>query len=444
VFAKNFSRFWFVTLLLKLLLAAVLPLSADEAYYWVWSKHLQLSYFDHPPLVSWLLALGSPFELIGNAVRWPGVILGHLTLLFWFLILRSRLKEEELHTWLLLVILSPVLGIGSILLTPDLPLIAFWSMSLFLFLRALESPKKTNYLLFGSALGLGFLSKYHIVIFLFAAISFLIAHKKLNQVRWSYLVYTFIGGLFFSIPVLVWNSQNEWSSFRFQLNHGLAGGKWEPYWSYSYILGQILTIFPVIFYWAARAKPNQEQTFLRHFSWIPLIFFLLTSFKAKVEINWPMMAYPAITALAVIATASLKNLARVTIAFWLLLYSLIVVQIQLDTFSGAPRKIKEPYLYDSVIANLDRYQPAYANTYQMASAVWYKTKKPFYKLREMSRVDFFDTFSQANPTESKFYLFRKDYDLIPKWLLDGYDIKVIDKVGNEFEVLEFNKKAGAF
>ena len=33
----------------------------DEAYYWLWSKNISLSYFDHPPLVSWSQALLSYF-----------------------------------------------------------------------------------------------------------------------------------------------------------------------------------------------------------------------------------------------------------------------------------------------------------------------------------------------------------------------------------------------
>ena len=34
----------------------------DEAYYWLWSKNIALSYFDHPPLVSWFQALLSFFS----------------------------------------------------------------------------------------------------------------------------------------------------------------------------------------------------------------------------------------------------------------------------------------------------------------------------------------------------------------------------------------------
>ena len=42
-------------ILLRGVMAGLLPLSADEAYYWLWSKHLAAGYFDHPPMIAWLI-----------------------------------------------------------------------------------------------------------------------------------------------------------------------------------------------------------------------------------------------------------------------------------------------------------------------------------------------------------------------------------------------------
>ena len=58
------SREWSVALVLltlvalvKVALAASWGLLADEAYYWVWSKELQVSYYDRPGATAWLIAL---------------------------------------------------------------------------------------------------------------------------------------------------------------------------------------------------------------------------------------------------------------------------------------------------------------------------------------------------------------------------------------------------
>ena len=61
---------------LRAIMAAALPLSADEAYYWLWSKHLAAGYFDHPPAIAWLIHAGT--ALFGDTplgVRFAGLVL---------------------------------------------------------------------------------------------------------------------------------------------------------------------------------------------------------------------------------------------------------------------------------------------------------------------------------------------------------------------------------
>ncbi|HMM61375.1 MAG TPA: glycosyl transferase, partial [Candidatus Rifleibacterium sp.] len=41
----------------RLFLSLYLDLTPDESYYWELSRRLDWSYFDHPPLVAWLIAL---------------------------------------------------------------------------------------------------------------------------------------------------------------------------------------------------------------------------------------------------------------------------------------------------------------------------------------------------------------------------------------------------
>src|SRR5437762_6193721 len=44
---------------LRLVAAAWTPLTFDEAYYWMWSKHLAGGYYDHPPMVALVIRLGT-------------------------------------------------------------------------------------------------------------------------------------------------------------------------------------------------------------------------------------------------------------------------------------------------------------------------------------------------------------------------------------------------
>src|SRR6202048_4198286 len=44
---------------LRLVAAAFTPITFDEAYYWMWSKHLAGGYYDHPPMVALVIRLGT-------------------------------------------------------------------------------------------------------------------------------------------------------------------------------------------------------------------------------------------------------------------------------------------------------------------------------------------------------------------------------------------------
>ena len=46
-------------LLARAVMAALVPLTADEAYYWLWSRHLDAGYLDHPPAIAWLIRAGT-------------------------------------------------------------------------------------------------------------------------------------------------------------------------------------------------------------------------------------------------------------------------------------------------------------------------------------------------------------------------------------------------
>ena len=52
-----FQVFVAILLLLKLGYSLVVPPRGDEAYYWLWGQHLELSYFDHAPFIGWAMAV---------------------------------------------------------------------------------------------------------------------------------------------------------------------------------------------------------------------------------------------------------------------------------------------------------------------------------------------------------------------------------------------------
>lgn len=415
---NEIKKIWWLSLLFKLVLSCVLPLSADEAYYWVWSNHLQLSYFDHPPMVSWLFWVGHLFESIGNAVRWPAVILGHATLLLWVGILQNILSVSRIKLWLYVVLFSPLLGFGSIIVTPDIPIVFFWSYSLWTFINALNSRSLKDYFLFGLALGLGFCSKYHIVLFIPCLLAYLSFEKKWSRVSLKGVTVTFFSGLIFSLPVLIWNIQNNFASFEFQLKHGLEKSAYNPEWTLGYLLGQIFIIFPVIIYAAIKSTRFPNTRVFSYFAWLPIGFFFLTSFRALVEANWPIIAYPAILALACIYGLT-KNQLRLYFVVFGSAYLAVIATLFVPSIRNINEKISEPYHMREIAHDIKGFNNIYGSSYQISSSLWYFTKKPVYKIRGISRFDFFDSLERGEPKSEEFYLVKKKTDHFPDWLTNN-------------------------
>lgn len=412
-----FAAFWAVTLLLKIGLSTLLPLAPDEAYYWVWSQNPQLSYFDHPGMVAWLFRLGHIFAGIPQGERIPAIILNHSLLLVWFEILRKLWNPDLTKTWLLLVVASPFLGLGSILVTPDSPVLFFVSMAIYCFIQQQRTQKIYWSALLGLSLGVGFCSKYHIVLLALSILLYVAFERKWKLIKpadWTLLI---VGGLIGCAPVLIWNAQNDFMSFKFQLNHGLGKSEWPPHWTGDYVVGQLLIFFPSLLFLFAKGFRFQK---LRLFFWIallPWVFFLFSSFRGAVQGNWPIVSYHAALVLVVAAHRSWAHL-KFLMIFWLVAEVFVVSQWVYPWWSTAPDKLREVHEIRSHIEELKAYRPLYGGSYQISSILWYYSDEPIYKLKGMSRFDYFDQLEAAVPTQTRFYVLRTIDERLPAWLAE--------------------------
>ena len=145
----------------RALMAAMVPLTADEAYYWLWSKHLDLGYMDHPPAIAWLIRAGT--LLLGNTplgIRASGIILSALATLFVWEAARTLLKNEaRAFTAALLFNLTLMIGVEMLAATPDTPSIATSAALLFCLARLQQGGNSKWWLWAGVAAGLSLLSK---------------------------------------------------------------------------------------------------------------------------------------------------------------------------------------------------------------------------------------------------------------------------------------------
>ncbi|MHB9155466.1 MAG: glycosyltransferase family 39 protein, partial [Endomicrobiales bacterium] len=175
--------FWLVNAaaaLLRLPLIGRLGLSGDEAHYWAYTRHLELSYFDHPPLISYLI---KAFTLVfGNtefAVRLPTVLIFFFATWLVFRLARDLYGEKAAFWSAVLLNVTPVFSfLGAVMTVPDAPLSLLWIVFVCLFYRTMQSGTASNWYILGAVLGFGMLSKYNAVLLVPSAFLFLAASEK--------------------------------------------------------------------------------------------------------------------------------------------------------------------------------------------------------------------------------------------------------------------------
>ncbi len=302
--------------ILRSAFAAVTELQADEAYYWVWSRSLAAGYFDHPPLVAALIRLST--ALLGHsewAVRLPAVLMGGGTIVAGTL-LASLLgaKPRALTALQLALFAFPLLHVAGAIITPDTPAVFFVTLSLVAgILCYRQSDRALWWILLGAACGLAMLSKYTAVVPCSVLLLALAMTRAPNG--WRAVMAGAIAAIILS-PVLVWNYHHDWVSFRFQLAHGLGREGRNAWVSVGEYLGGLLaaaTPILAVMMIGRGALSLRRDDFPRRLvalsSMATLGFFLVSSVRHKVEVNWPSSAWVPLLVL-LIASCDLERAGR--------------------------------------------------------------------------------------------------------------------------------------
>jgi 4-amino-4-deoxy-L-arabinose transferase-like glycosyltransferase len=198
----------------------------DEAYYWMWSQHLDWSYFDHPPLHAWLLGA------LGAILGWSPLALRLLTLLsvggslavLWAL--ARRLSPEAPQDWFwkaaAIYLSLPVILAAT---TPAFHdhLLVFFALAAFYcaleFTLRFEAGGALRWFYGAAALaGLATLSKYNGIL-IAAGLAIFLATRPMLWRLWRtphpYLAALLVAAV--QAPVLGWNIQHGLLSWRFHL-----------------------------------------------------------------------------------------------------------------------------------------------------------------------------------------------------------------------------------
>jgi 4-amino-4-deoxy-L-arabinose transferase-like glycosyltransferase len=297
--------------LLRFVAAAVLPLSADEAYYWLWSRHLASGYYDHPPAIAWVIRFGTlVFGATPFGVRVGGLLLSLLA--SWF-VWRGGAKlfgsEEAGARACLYFNLTLMISVETLAATPDAPA-ASAAAGVFYALAQLHAGGRARWwLAAGVFAGLGLLSKYTALFLGAGMLVWLLLSPKARQ--WLFSPWPYLGGvlaLLIFLPNLLWNAQHGWATFVFQFGR-IAEGSFTLRFLFEFLGAQLALASPFIFVLAAlalafRARDRDSATFLLAAVIFPsALYFLIHSLHDRIQGNWPSFLYPALAMAAAEAFA---------------------------------------------------------------------------------------------------------------------------------------------
>jgi dolichol-phosphate mannosyltransferase len=316
---------WFVLALIAVMAilrfwwAQRMELLPEEAYYWTYWKHPALSYFDHPPMVAWVIGLGT--FCLGDTEFGTRLGFNLLSLMSTALVygLGRIWFGRRAGAWAAVLFAVIPLYIGTGLLAfPDGPLIFFWLATMYAVTKAIDPLGRNRVLLGGqhsnnrrawfwwSMAGVTFggamLSKYTAILLGVSLLIFLLMspayrHWLRRPQPWVAVVVAF---LVFS-PVLVWNSQNSWASFIFQTSRTAEIQDDAPEDVAKFWLTQLAILTPVVFVLLGCAaaqgvrslwkRTGDGWSFAACFSAPLFMVFVYTSFKREVNVNWTAPAF---------------------------------------------------------------------------------------------------------------------------------------------------------
>ncbi len=301
---------------LRLAVAGASSLAPDEAYYWVWSRVLQPGYLDDSPMVAFWIRLGTwlagptalGVRLLGPFAAAAGTLL--------LVRAGTDLFPERRQIGLVAALFANatlLFAAGSVIMTPDTPLLFFWTLGLFALGRVVATADGRWWLLAGLAAGLALDSKYTGLLFLAAVGIWLLATAPGR--RWLRRPEPWLGlaiAVLAFAPVMAWNASHHWASF---LKQGGRIGDWQPWDALRFetelVLGQAGLFTPLVFVFAvagtwhlarhALQKRDPEAALIGLLTLVPAALFIQHALGDRVQGNWPAILYPT----AAIAAASL-------------------------------------------------------------------------------------------------------------------------------------------
>jgi 4-amino-4-deoxy-L-arabinose transferase-like glycosyltransferase len=304
-----------VVVALRLIMAASLELSPDEAYYWRWSRSFALSYRDHPPLVAWVIRLGT--EIFGHSalgVRFSGVVFSAVAVFLVYRIARDvamRRRDAAVAAVLSSMLIAP--ASAALIMTPDTPLGLFWLIAILSLVRLATAGSPVMWYVLGVGLGGAILAKHSgLLILPLAMITTTRSHRMREALKtphpWLGLGMAVALASLYLIP----EARSGFPACGFQMRHllgriapGVDGSALSGVGRIGELLaGQLGLLTPVTAVWAfwfclARGKRSETDGIVWGFL-MPIGATAVAALFTHPEQNWAALGHPLGAVLALL------------------------------------------------------------------------------------------------------------------------------------------------
>jgi len=292
--------------ILRVIYASVIDLRTDEAYYWTWSKENVLCFLDHPPMIAWFIRFGTAiFGDTNLGVRFAGILAMLVTqLLLADIVLRVTHDVRAIVLAVLMPEAALYYGLLMAKVSPDVALIPFAVAMVWALIRLNEIGDGRWWLAAGVFAGLALLSKFTVVMLIPAVLAFMLVPDWRR--RWLLSPYPWLAAaiaLVLFLPVLIWNAQHDWASFRFQLVRAIATHELSlrtvadfiglQFGLVGFILLPVVLSGVALTAWRGYVRGDVVAILLSTAVIVPFGYFFWKSLTLRVGDTWPMFMWPA-------------------------------------------------------------------------------------------------------------------------------------------------------
>ena len=300
----SFAIFFLIVFKIIAIYFTEFSLYGDEAQYWLWSQTLDLGYYSKPPLLAWFLSGYS--SLFGDSFvslkTFPIFVYFFISYAIYKLCLNLSFDKKNAKLCALSFLIIPAASLSSFLISTDLLLLLFWTISMVLLLKVIKNNSTLNFFLLGLFLGLGFLAKYAAIYFLLSLLLLLILDKRSLKIfrdnPLGVLVFL-LSFILVLLPNILWNFNNGWITLSHTSdNVSLQNINLNLYGPIKFLGSQVLMVGPLLFiffiFFIKNFHLDYENKFLLIFSLPIILIVLIESFLVRANANW---AAPALISL---------------------------------------------------------------------------------------------------------------------------------------------------